>query len=54
MLEESQFDPGEGSSGYKSNLKTVFNTPISYEKPSVFSKKPPEKEESYSSAEDTR
>jgi len=51
-VEESQFDPEEGSSG----LKAVVNESSDREKPSTSSKQSPtgKKEESQSSAEDTR
>jgi len=51
-MEESQFDPEEGSSG----LKTVVNEPPDCEKPSTSLKQSPtgKEEESQSSAEDTR
>jgi len=51
MMEESQFDPEEGSSG----VKTASDIPMGHEKPSTSSKKSPagQEEESHSSAEDT-
>lgn len=53
-MDESQFDPEEGSSRSREQIPKV-NEPSEHDKPSTSSKKSPiEKEESQSSAEDIR
>lgn len=55
MMEESQFDPEEGSSSYKSQKQTVKAImPLNHDEPSTSKKSPTKIEETQSSAEDIR